>query len=36
MVPSYNMARSLITKAVMDATTTNDKIFVYKRHEKRE
>jgi len=36
MVP-YSMARSLITKAVMDATTTDDEIFVYvKGHEKRE
>jgi len=35
MVPY--MARSLITKAVMGAMTTNDKIVVYvKRHENRE
>jgi len=33
MVP-YSMVRNLITKAVMDATTTDDKIVVYvKEHE---
>jgi len=36
MVP-YSMARSLITKVMMDATTTDDKIVVYiKGHEKWE
>jgi len=36
MIP-YNMARSLITKVVMGATTTDDEIVVYvKGHEKRE